>query len=52
MTVADVTGAGDSLAAGILAALLAGLPLDEAVRHGAAAAAHHRAVAARRHRKI
>ncbi|MBM7047967.1 carbohydrate kinase family protein [Rhizobium lusitanum] len=37
--VADVTGAGDSLAAGILAALLAGHDLGEAVRHGAAAAA-------------
>lgn len=37
--VADVTGAGDSLAAGVLAALLAGHDLAEAVRHGAAAAA-------------
>lgn len=37
--VADVTGAGDLLAAGILAALLAGHDLGEAVRHGAAAAA-------------
>jgi sugar/nucleoside kinase (ribokinase family) len=37
--VADVTGAGDSLAAGVLAALLAGHDLGEAVRHGAAAAA-------------
>lgn len=37
--IADVTGAGDSLAAGILAALLAGHDLAEAVRHGAAAAA-------------
>jgi sugar/nucleoside kinase (ribokinase family) len=37
--VLDVTGAGDSLAAGTLAALMAGLPLEEAVRHGAAAAA-------------
>ncbi len=37
--VADVTGAGDSLAAGVLAALLAGLDLGEAVRYGAAAAA-------------
>ncbi|MFS8147769.1 carbohydrate kinase family protein [Rhizobium sp. BR 249] len=37
-TVADVTGAGDSLAAGTLAALMSGLPLAEAVRHGAAAA--------------
>lgn len=38
-TVADVTGAGDSLAAGILSALMRGAPLEEAVRHGAAAAA-------------
>ncbi|MBX4954494.1 carbohydrate kinase family protein [Rhizobium lentis] len=38
-TVADVTGAGDSLAAGTLAALMAGLPLEQAIRHGAAAAA-------------
>ncbi|MFT4182884.1 MAG: carbohydrate kinase family protein [Rhizobium sp.] len=37
--VADVTGAGDSLAAGVLAALLAGHDIREAVRHGAAAAA-------------
>lgn len=37
-TVADVTGAGDSLAAGTLAALISGLPLEEAVRHGTAAA--------------
>jgi len=37
--VADVTGAGDSLAAGTLSALMLGLPLEEAVRHGAAAAA-------------
>ena len=37
-TVADVTGAGDSLAAGTLAALISGLPLDEAIRHGTAAA--------------
>ncbi|MBX4867804.1 carbohydrate kinase [Rhizobium bangladeshense] len=37
--VADVTGAGDSLAAGTLAALITGLPLEEAVRYGAAAAA-------------
>lgn len=37
--VADVTGAGDSLAAGVLAALLAGHELGEAIRHGAAAAA-------------
>ncbi|WP_454849632.1 carbohydrate kinase family protein [Rhizobium binxianense] len=38
-TVVDVTGAGDSLAAGTLSALMAGLPLEEAIRHGAAAAA-------------
>ncbi|MGG7579925.1 carbohydrate kinase family protein [Rhizobium sp. Nf11,1] len=38
-TVLDVTGAGDSLAAGTLAALISGLPLEEAVRYGAAAAA-------------
>jgi sugar/nucleoside kinase (ribokinase family) len=38
-TVADVTGAGDSLAAGTLSALMLGLPLEEAVRHGTAAAA-------------
>ena len=37
--VADVTGAGDSLAAGVLSALLAGHDLGEAVRHGTAAAA-------------
>lgn len=37
--VADVTGAGDSLAAGVLAALLVGHDLGEAIRHGAAAAA-------------
>ncbi len=37
--VADVTGAGDSLAAGVLAALMDGYDLAEAVRHGAAAAA-------------
>lgn len=37
--VADVTGAGDSLAAGVLAAVLAGHDLGAAVRHGAAAAA-------------
>ena len=37
--VADVTGAGDSLASGVLSARLAGLPLHQAVRHGAAAAA-------------
>ncbi|MGO4350978.1 carbohydrate kinase family protein [Rhizobium sp. RAF36] len=38
-SVADVTGAGDSLAAGVLSAFMHGLPLEEAVRHGAAAAA-------------
>ncbi|MDM9628258.1 carbohydrate kinase family protein [Rhizobium sp. S152] len=37
--VADVTGAGDSLAAGVVAALMRGLSLSEAVREGAAAAA-------------
>jgi sugar/nucleoside kinase (ribokinase family) len=37
--VADVTGAGDSLAAGVLSGLLTGLGLSEAIRHGAAAAA-------------
>jgi pseudouridine kinase len=37
--IADVTGAGDSLAAGVLSGLLAGLDLAEAVRHGVAAAA-------------
>ena len=37
--VADVTGAGDSLASGVLSALLSGHDLAEAVRHGAAAAA-------------
>lgn len=37
-TVADVTGAGDSLAAGTLAALISGLSLEEAIRHGTAAA--------------
>jgi sugar/nucleoside kinase (ribokinase family) len=37
--VADVTGAGDSLAAGVIAALMRGLPLADAVRDGAAAAA-------------
>jgi sugar/nucleoside kinase (ribokinase family) len=37
--VADVTGAGDSFAAGILSGLLNGLDLSQAVRHGAAAAA-------------
>ncbi|SCW57987.1 Sugar or nucleoside kinase, ribokinase family [Rhizobium mongolense subsp. loessense] len=38
-TIADVTGAGDSLAAGILSALMQDLPLEEALRHGVAAAA-------------
>ena len=38
-SVADVTGAGDSVAAGVLSGLLSGLPLAEALRHGAAAAA-------------
>ncbi|MEZ2127356.1 MULTISPECIES: carbohydrate kinase family protein [unclassified Sinorhizobium] len=37
--VADVTGAGDSLAAGMLAAHLSGHDFAEALRHGAAAAA-------------
>lgn len=37
--IVDVTGAGDSLAAGVLSALMAGIDLAEAVRHGAAAAA-------------
>jgi sugar/nucleoside kinase (ribokinase family) len=37
--IADVTGAGDSLSAGVIAAILQGLSLEEAVRHGAAAAA-------------
>jgi sugar/nucleoside kinase (ribokinase family) len=37
--IADVTGAGDSVAAGVLAALLSGHDLAEAVRYGAAAAA-------------
>ncbi|MDM9621592.1 carbohydrate kinase family protein [Rhizobium sp. S96] len=37
--VADVTGAGDSLAAGVISALMRGLPLADAVREGAAAAA-------------
>lgn len=37
--IADVTGAGDSLAAGVLSGLMAGLDLAEAIRHGAAAAA-------------
>lgn len=38
--VVDVTGAGDALIAGCLAGLLRGRPLPEAVRLGAAAAAH------------
>ncbi|MFA1627878.1 carbohydrate kinase family protein [Rhizobium mongolense] len=38
-TIADVTGAGDSLAAGVLFALMQDLPLEEALRHGVAAAA-------------
>jgi sugar/nucleoside kinase (ribokinase family) len=37
--VSDVTGAGDSLASGIIAALMRGLPMSEAIREGAAAAA-------------
>lgn len=37
--IADVTGAGDALAGGTVAALLAGKSQTEAVRHGAAAAA-------------
>ncbi|MDM9644282.1 carbohydrate kinase family protein [Rhizobium sp. S163] len=37
--VSDVTGAGDSLASGVIAALLRGLPMSEAIREGAAAAA-------------
>ena len=37
--VADVTGAGDSLASGFLSALLSGLDLTQALRHGVAAAA-------------
>lgn len=36
--VVDVTGAGDALAGATVAALLAGVPLGEAVRHGMAAA--------------
>ena len=35
----DVTGAGDSLASGFLSALLSGLDLTQALRHGVAAAA-------------
>ncbi|MEI2299776.1 carbohydrate kinase family protein [Ensifer sp. MJa1] len=35
---ADVTGAGDALASGFLAACLAGLPLADCLRHGIAAA--------------
>lgn len=34
----DVTGAGDSLASGFLDAWLGGVPIDEALRHGVAAA--------------
>jgi sugar/nucleoside kinase (ribokinase family) len=37
--VSDVTGAGDSLASGVIAALLRGEPINEAIREGAAAAA-------------
>lgn len=37
--IADVTGAGDSFASGMLSALLRGLSLPQAMRHGAAAAA-------------
>jgi sugar/nucleoside kinase (ribokinase family) len=37
--VSDVTGAGDSLASGVIAALLRGQPMSEAIREGAAAAA-------------
>ncbi len=37
--VADVTGAGDSMAAGVIAALLNDMPISDAVRQGAAAAA-------------
>lgn len=37
--VADVTGAGDSLASGVLSALISGHSLSQAVRHGAATAA-------------
>lgn len=36
--IADVTGAGDSFAAGVLSARLHGLPLSEAIRWGTAAA--------------
>lgn len=39
LEIADVTGAGDALAAGIVGALLSGLALPEALRWGAAAAA-------------
>ena len=38
-TIGDVTGAGDALAAGTVAGLLAGRPLTESLRWGAAAAA-------------
>jgi sugar/nucleoside kinase (ribokinase family) len=37
--VSDVTGAGDSLASGVIAALLGGKPIEDAIREGAAAAA-------------
>ncbi|MCM2477019.1 carbohydrate kinase [Rhizobium sp. CG5] len=37
--IADVTGAGDGLAAGTIAGLMAGLPLNQALRRGAALAA-------------
>lgn len=37
--IADVTGAGDGLAAGTIAGLMAGLPLNQAVRRGVAVAA-------------
>lgn len=36
--IADVTGAGDSFASGVMAAEIAGLPLSEAIRWGTAAA--------------
>ncbi|OJU02566.1 MAG: carbohydrate kinase [Rhizobium sp. 63-7] len=38
-TIADVTGAGDSLAAGVLYGVMRGLAFEEAMRFGAAAAA-------------